>query len=84
MLYLHQIEVAEGHRRTGIGRELLRAFMAAGVAAGATKMFLTTGEANAPARALYESMGGGLASQGPTVSYWFLLDPAPTSDLPRP
>jgi hypothetical protein len=38
-------------------------------------MFLTTGEANAPARALYDSMGGGLADQGPTVNYWFLLKP---------
>jgi ribosomal protein S18 acetylase RimI-like enzyme len=84
MLYLHQIEVAEAHRRTGIGRELLRAFMAAGAEVGATKMFLTTGEANAAARALYDSMGGGLATQGPTVNYWFLLDPALTSDLPRP
>jgi hypothetical protein len=27
-----------------------------------------------PARSLYEALGGGLASQGPTVNYWFLLD----------
>jgi ribosomal protein S18 acetylase RimI-like enzyme len=43
MLYLHQLEVDESHRRKGIGRELLRAFMDAGVQAGATKMFLTAG-----------------------------------------
>jgi hypothetical protein len=55
--------------------DLLRAFMEAGAKAGATKMFLTTGEANVAARSLYESLGGGLAAQGPTVNYWFLLDP---------
>ncbi|MFF5229784.1 GNAT family N-acetyltransferase [Dactylosporangium sp. NPDC000521] len=75
MLYLHRLEVAHEHRRRGIGRALLRAFMTAGAQAGAGRMFLTTGEANAPARALYESLGGGLAAQGPTVSYWFPLPP---------
>lgn len=73
MLYLHRLEVASEHRRQGIGRALLRAFMSAGAQAGATRMFLTTGQGNAPARALYESLGGGLAAQGPTVSYWFQL-----------
>ncbi|MFE6778623.1 GNAT family N-acetyltransferase [Streptomyces sp. NPDC057702] len=75
MLYLHHLEVAEAHRRRGVGRELVRAFMAAGAKGGATKMFLTTGVANAAARALYESLGGGLAEQGRTENYWFLLDP---------
>jgi ribosomal protein S18 acetylase RimI-like enzyme len=74
MLYLHQIEVAEEYRRQGIGRDLLRAFMTAGAKDGASKMFLTTGADNVAARSLYKAMGGGLASQGPTVNYWFLLD----------
>jgi ribosomal protein S18 acetylase RimI-like enzyme len=74
MLYLHQQEVAKAHRRQGVGRALLGAFMRAGAQTGATKMFLTTGESNTPARALYESMGGGFAAQGPTVNYWFLLN----------
>jgi ribosomal protein S18 acetylase RimI-like enzyme len=73
MLYLHNLEVAEDCRRRGIGRDLLRAFMAAGQDLGADKMFLTTGEHNTAARRLYESMGAGLASQGPTVNYWFVL-----------
>lgn len=74
MLYLHQLKVAEDHRRQGIGRELLRTFMTTGARAGATKMFLCTGADNTPARALYESLGGGLPTQGPTVNYWFLLN----------
>ncbi|MFB9237670.1 GNAT family N-acetyltransferase [Plantactinospora siamensis] len=75
MLYLHHLEVRQSHRKRGVGRALLEAFMRAGKCAGATKMFLTTGQANGPARALYESMGGGLAEQGPTVNYWFRLHP---------
>ncbi|MEU0556897.1 GNAT family N-acetyltransferase [Dactylosporangium sp. NPDC006015] len=82
MLYLHRLEVARQHRRRGVGRALLRAFMADGVRAGASRMFLTTGEANVPARALYESLGGGLAAQGPTVSYWFPLRPDAAADQP--
>ncbi|WP_427886966.1 N-acetyltransferase family protein [Kribbella sp. GL6] len=73
MLYLHQLEVAEAHRRKGIGRELTQAFIRAGREAGATKMFLTTGAHNKAARTLYTSLGGGLATQGATENYWFLL-----------
>lgn len=73
MLYLHEFDVDEAHRRQGIGRALMAALLSAGREAGATKAFLVTGEANAPARSLYESIGGSFAAQGPTVSYWFTL-----------
>lgn len=73
MLYLHQLEVAEPHQGQGIGRALLTTFMSTGKSSGATKMFLTTGAQNTPARNLYDSLGGGLATQGPTLNYWFLL-----------
>ena len=78
MLYLHNLEVAEPCRRQGIGRGLLRSFMEAGVQLGADKMFLITGEGNVAARRLYESMGAGLATQGPTVNYWFPLPQVPS------
>ncbi|GAA1603364.1 hypothetical protein GCM10009804_69740 [Kribbella hippodromi] len=73
MLYLHQLAVAERFRRKGIARALISTFINSGRAAGATKMFLTTGAENTAARRLYDSLGGGLAAQGPTVNYWFLL-----------
>src|SRR5215813_11221122 len=40
MFYLHELEVAPAHRRRGIGRALLAAFVAASTAAGASKLFL--------------------------------------------
>lgn len=73
MFYLHELEVAPDHRRLGIGRALLAAFLAASTAAGASKLFLTTETANQPARSLYESLGGRLAAGGETVNYWFGL-----------
>lgn len=73
MVYLHQVEVAESHRRQGVGRGLVTAFMTSGREAGATKMFLTTGAYNTPAQNLYTSLGGGRATQGATENYWFLL-----------
>ncbi len=73
MLYLHDVEVDQPYRRQGVGRTLMDACMDAGRRAGASKMFLTTSEANMPARRLYEALGGGVAAQGPTVNYWFLL-----------
>ncbi|HWS31626.1 MAG TPA: GNAT family N-acetyltransferase [Actinoplanes sp.] len=76
MLYLHDLEVDESHRRQGIARELLNEFMKAGVNHGASRMFLTTGEENTPARHLYETAGALPAAQGPTVNYWFHLSPS--------
>ena len=73
MLYLHDVKVDEPYRRQGVGRRLVEAFMDAGRRAGASKMFLTTSEVNMPARRLYEALGGGVAEEGPTVNYWFLL-----------
>lgn len=51
----------------------MRAFASAAAGAGAFKMFLATGESNEPARRLYDTLGGAVAEQGPTVNYWFTL-----------
>ena len=74
MLYLHDLRVADDEQGHGVGRRLIEAFVAHGRRIGATKMFLSTGADNAIARRLYESLGGGLAPEGPTVNYWFVLD----------
>lgn len=76
MAYLHELEVVEGSRHRGLGRQLVQAFMAAVSSLGASRMFLNTGVDNVAARRLYESLGGRCAEQGPTVGYWFQLRPA--------
>lgn len=73
MAYLRELEVAEWHRQRGNGRDLMLAFARVAGYRGAAKIFLTTGEANTAARTLYDSLGRGLAEQGPTVNYWFEL-----------
>ncbi len=78
MAYLHSIDVAERHRRQGLGRALLDAFLTEATRRGAAKAFLTTGSTNTPARALYESAGAEIAAQGPTENYWFDLTERPT------
>jgi len=73
MAYVHELEVTEQFRRTGVGRGLFLAFLGAAKAAGVKKLFLFTGAENLAARSLYDSLGGSLAEQGPTVNYWFAL-----------
>jgi GNAT superfamily N-acetyltransferase len=47
----------EGHRRRGFGRQVLGAIADWAVGRGIGTLFLSVEEANAPARALYESTG---------------------------
>lgn len=55
--YLEELYVVPALRGQGIGRALLEAAMETARAAGATHMDLNTGETDAAARALYESVG---------------------------
>ncbi|MGH9125010.1 MAG: GNAT family N-acetyltransferase [Acidimicrobiales bacterium] len=74
ILYIHDLEVDEEHRGLGVGRSLVEAFIAAGRARGAEKMFLFTADSNEGARHLYESLGGGPPSHGPVVCTGSSLD----------
>lgn len=51
------LAVAPDARRTGMGRRLVQAFLAAAKARGATTAFLEVAADNAPAIALYHSAG---------------------------
>lgn len=54
---VHAIEVAPARRRLGVGRALLQRSAVWAGAAGTTYLGLAVTEANAPARALYASLG---------------------------
>ena len=53
------------HRRLGLARALLGAAMVALRASGAKQLFLEVEDANAPARALYESLGALVVGRRP-------------------
>lgn len=54
---LHAIEVASGHRRQGFAQKLMQRAAIWAAAQGAVNLGLVVTVANAPARALYETMG---------------------------
>jgi ribosomal protein S18 acetylase RimI-like enzyme len=74
MAYVHELQVAQPHRRRGIGRGLMLAFLGAAQQRGATKVFLTTGSGNVAARSLYDAIGGQIAEQGDTTNYWWNME----------
>ncbi len=55
--HIDELYVAPGHRGEGIGRVLIKALLARARERHAPSVGLTTGEANAGARALHESAG---------------------------
>jgi ribosomal protein S18 acetylase RimI-like enzyme len=73
MAYLHELDVAEGARRSGHGRALVQAFLDAAAVRGAAKAFLFTDLDNVAACSLYESLGARPPARGPVTSYWFAL-----------
>ncbi len=54
---LHDLFVAPGARRRGVGTRLLKAAAEAGRAAGAVRLELSTGVTNLSAQRLYEALG---------------------------
>ncbi len=58
MLYLHEIDVAETHRKQGIATKLMNELKEIKDKNGYDKIFLVTNKSNDAAISLYESMGG--------------------------
>ena len=56
-MHVHNLAVAPGHRRAGLGRLLLRLALDYGRRRGARRAFLEVRPSNAPALALYRSFG---------------------------
>ena len=54
--YLQDLFVAEGARKLGLGRALIEAVYREARAAGASRVYWTTHETNATARALYDTL----------------------------
>jgi GNAT superfamily N-acetyltransferase len=73
--YVAELYVVPDRRGQGIGRALMEETMAAARAVGADTMELGTGEADVPARALYESLGFSNHEHGPggvpTLSFFY-------------
>lgn len=67
-LWINEVGVAPSHRRRGIARRLLDAMLEHGRALRCTEAWVLTDEANAAARRLYESAGGG---HSPSLMYSF-------------
>lgn len=70
MMLLYEIEVAEDHRRRGIGRALVEELKRACRDRQFAKMFVFTEESNGAARALYASTGAERADPD-TVTFWY-------------
>lgn len=57
-LFVNEVGVAEPFRRRGVARRLVTALIARGREAGCVEAWVATEAGNAPARALYASLGG--------------------------
>ncbi|MEM7272872.1 MAG: GNAT family N-acetyltransferase [Actinomycetota bacterium] len=57
MSYVHQLDVVESHRRSGVATTLMEAAIDLARRDGSGRLWLMTQEENAGARSLYESLG---------------------------
>ena len=71
---LYEIEVVPEHRGRGVGRALLSRFRDLAASEGHRKMWLFTDDGNAPAKALYQSIGGS-ASPHEDATFWWQRQP---------
>lgn len=72
MLVLSALAVEDEHRRRGVGRELLDAFVAFARSKGHRKMWLFTDAGNDAARRLYEGAGG--ERNDSAAGYWWVFE----------
>jgi ribosomal protein S18 acetylase RimI-like enzyme len=78
LINVHDLAVAPGHRRRGVGRRLLEAVEAGARELGCCRITLEVREDNAPARALYARFGmAGLEYAGRPETTLFLAKPVP-------
>ena len=78
-LWVNEVGVSPAYQRRGIGRRLVEALVAHARTLGCTYAWVGTEEDNAPARRLYESVGG---AAEPFVLYGWDLTAAPAGDGP--
>ncbi len=69
--HVHQIDVVAEYRRRGVAQALVEAALALAERTGSYRMWLTTDQANEPAKALYEKAGARRRTeQGEIVYSW--------------
>ena len=73
-LWINEVGVAPGHRRVGLGKELLQALFRLGRDLGCREAWVLTERDNNAAKRLYESLGG-VEPPIETVMFSFVLDP---------
>jgi ribosomal protein S18 acetylase RimI-like enzyme len=72
MMYIHDVGVAEGRRREGIGKQIINTAARICREEGFIKMFLGTGKNNLPAMKLYLSTGGEPSPEDdPPEGFWW-------------
>ena len=68
-LFLYSVDVADGHRRVGIGRRLIEEFIETGQELGCGSAFAPTSEHNVAAVRLYEATGTRRATDAGAVTF---------------
>lgn len=74
-LFINEVGVSAHFQRQGLGKRLVSAILEEGRIRGCTEAWVATEVGNAPARALYERLGG-IADEEHAVVYLYPLKPS--------